>query len=203
MTPYYRDLTVRIAKMYYETNNPDFREGAMDVLVFINTTEKFARLLDNISHPANQNIYLDANKNKGPVKEDEVGQKSSKLTAKLMQLAYSADMLEKKEKEFDDLCLWVLNIDARIKAIMAYYAVKNHETDYNPVAYKNVTFSTIMNSLMKLLDSKELKKELHLTGLVLLRKIIEVENKELVTPSADWNYEDWSDLAAIIELKQN
>ena len=112
-------------------------------------------------------------------------------------------MLEKKEKEFDGLCLWVLNIDARIKAITAYYAVKNHETDYTPVAYKNVTFSTIMNSLMQLLDSKQLKKELHLTGLVLLRKIIEVENQELVTPSADWQYADWSDLAAIIELKQN
>ena len=44
---------------------------------------------------------------------------------------------------------------------------------------------------MTLLDSKCLEKDLHITGLTLLRKIVEVENKENVKPSSDW-VEDWS-----------
>lgn len=46
---------------------------------------------------------------------------------------------------------------------------------------------------MSLLDSKCLTKDLHITGLTLLRKIIEVENKELTSPSADWEGDDWSE----------
>lgn len=56
---------------------------------------------------------------------------------------------------------------------------------------------------MTLLDSKCLSKDLHITGLTLLRKIVEVENKEQVTPSADWDGEEWSNYAKVIEAKQN
>ena len=54
---------------------------------------------------------------------------------------------------------------------------------------------------MSLLDSKCMNKDLHITGLTLLRKIIEVENKELVTPAADWSGEDWEDYYKIILAK--
>jgi hypothetical protein len=54
---------------------------------------------------------------------------------------------------------------------------------------------------MTLLDSKCLNKDLHITGLTLLRKIVEVENKEQVTPSADWDGEEWSAYAKVIEAK--
>lgn len=56
---------------------------------------------------------------------------------------------------------------------------------------------------MSLLDSKCLGKDLHITGLTLLRKIVEVENKEQVTPSADWEGEDWYKYSKIICAKQN
>ena len=55
---------------------------------------------------------------------------------------------------------------------------------------------------MTLLDSKCMGKDLHITGLTLLRKIIEVENKELVTPAADWNGEDYEKYQKIIAAKQ-
>jgi hypothetical protein len=51
---------------------------------------------------------------------------------------------------------------------------------------------------MALLDSKCMHKQLHITGLTLIRKIIEVENKELVTPAADWSGEDWENHQKII-----
>lgn len=56
---------------------------------------------------------------------------------------------------------------------------------------------------MTLLDSKCLNKDLHITGLTLLRKIIEIENKQFVTPAADWLGEDWEHCEKIIIAKQN
>jgi len=56
---------------------------------------------------------------------------------------------------------------------------------------------------MTLLDSKCLNKELHITGLALLRKIIEVENKEMLTPSADWEGDEWCSHGKAITAKQN
>jgi hypothetical protein len=43
--------------------------------------------------------------------KNESGQKSTQLSAKLIQLAYSPDMIEQKEREFEFLVLWVTNID--------------------------------------------------------------------------------------------
>jgi len=51
------------------------------------------------------------------------------------------------------------------------------------------------------LDARVLTKELQITGLSILRKIIEMENKEKVTPSADWNTEDWVNYRRIINIK--
>jgi hypothetical protein len=54
---------------------------------------------------------------------------------------------------------------------------------------------------MNLLDSKCLNKDLHIAGLTLLRKIVEVENREIVTPSADWTGDDWVKYQKLIEAK--
>ena len=49
--------------------------------------------------------------------ETENGQKTTALSAKLMQLAFSPNMVHQKEKEFENLCLWVTNINLRISSI--------------------------------------------------------------------------------------
>jgi hypothetical protein len=56
----------------------------MDTLQFINRSEKFARLLDNVQHPANQNIYIANRMAQGPYQREDGGQKSGQLTAKLI-----------------------------------------------------------------------------------------------------------------------
>jgi len=71
----------------------------MDVLSFINNSERYARLLENVQHPANQNIYMESQKmGKGARSKDngegESGQKSSQLSGKLMQLTFSGGMAE-------------------------------------------------------------------------------------------------------------
>jgi len=37
----------------------------------------------------------------------------------------------------------------------------------------------------------------------LLRKIIEVENKDMVTPAADWDTSEWVQYKRIIKIKQD
>jgi len=55
---------------------------------------------------------------------------------------------------------------------------------------------------MTLLDSKCLSKDLHITGLTLIRKIVEVENHELVTPAADWSGDEWAQYEKIVYYQQ-
>jgi|TARA_B110000285_G_scaffold231494_1_gene300367 hypothetical protein len=99
-------------------------------------------------------------------------------------------MLEQKEREFEELVLWVCNIETRIQIIMKKVALAKNE-DFNIQSYCNVKYNPILSSFMTLLDSKCMPKDLHITGLTLLRKIIEVENKNMTSPASDWDGEDW------------
>ena len=200
MFPCLHTIASKIAKMYYATQDAQLQWNAMDVLSFINNSERYARLLENVQHPANQNIYIESQK-MGPVKKEsaESGQKSSQLSGKLMQLTFSSGMAEQKEREFEVLVLWVTNIDQRINNIMAHAARGGMRSSEK--AFANVSYNPIVSSFMTLLDSKCLGKELHVTGLTLLRKIVVVENKELVTPAADWSGEDWEPYQKIIAAR--
>ena len=51
--PIFHEITTKIAKMYYETQNETLKGNAMDVLVYINNSEKYSHLLENVQHPAN------------------------------------------------------------------------------------------------------------------------------------------------------
>lgn len=46
--PSLHDITSTFAQMYYETTIEDQRLSALDVLVFINTSERYAHLLENV-----------------------------------------------------------------------------------------------------------------------------------------------------------
>ena len=76
--------------------------------------------------------------------------------------------------------------------------MSNPASGSNIESFRNVNYSTIVSAFMALLDSKCMDKDLHITGLTLIRKIVEVENKDLVTPSADWGAEDWEQYVKII-----
>ena len=88
---------------------------------------------------------------------------------------------------------------------MKYNAQQSDSKDvFNPKSFSNVRYTAIVSSFMTLLDSRCMTKELHITGLTLLRKLVEVENKDLVTPAADWESEDWAEnYGQIIENRQN
>jgi len=73
MNEYFLDMTLKIAKLYYQTENKSLKGYAMDVLSFINNSDRYSPLLDNVQHPANQNIYTNANKKGGRMSLNEQG----------------------------------------------------------------------------------------------------------------------------------
>jgi hypothetical protein len=118
-------------------------------------------------------------------------------------LVTNQDLIEKKEREFELLVLWVSNIDNRIACIMKHDSHEKGPQSKSLVAksFANVNYDAIVSSFMSLLDSNCLSKEMHLTGLTLLRKLVEVENHELTTPAADWESEEWDYYQDVIAAK--
>ena len=55
-------LTKSLAKMYYQTSEEVYKNADIETLIFINNSERYARLLENVTHPANQNIYAESAK---------------------------------------------------------------------------------------------------------------------------------------------
>ena len=54
-----------------------------------------------------------------------------------------------------------------------------------------------------MLDKRELSKQLHLIGLQIIRKLVEVENRNLLTPAADWDTDDYIEFKSQILAKQD
>jgi len=48
MMPIFQEITVKIARLYYETENKQYKANAMALLSYINTSEKYSMLLDNV-----------------------------------------------------------------------------------------------------------------------------------------------------------
>ena len=62
----------------------------------------------------------------------------------------------------------------------------------------------ILKSLIKLTDSEsQIDTSLRRISLKILRKIIEMENKDLTTPAAEWETEDWDKYEFQIVERQN
>ena len=60
-----------------------------------------------------------------------------------------------------------------------------------------------MTALLGMMDARVLSKDLQIAGLTLLRKIVEVENKDMFTPAADWDTSEWVQYKRIIKIKQD
>lgn len=102
-----------------------------------------------------------------------------------------------KQREFEDLVHWVTNIDAKISETMK--SKKGGQAN----GFQSVNYKSIMTALLGMMDAKVLTKDLQIAGLTLLRKIIEVENKDMVTPAADWDTSEWVQYKRIIKIKQD
>ena len=101
------------------------------------------------------------------------------------------------EKEFEELVSWFVNIEDRVKDVVA------GNSDYQLESFSQLTFPNIVKALLEMLDKRELSKPLHSIGLQIVRKLIEAENKNCLTPAAEWDTEDYIDFKGQIVEKQN
>ena len=101
------------------------------------------------------------------------------------------------ELEFDELVLWITNIELRVKDIVLA------SQQYTMESFENLTFHSIVSAILQMLSRHELPKQLHVIGLQIIRKLVEVENKNFVTTSADWDTDDYVEFKSQILAKQD
>lgn len=62
-------------------------------------------------------------------------------------------MIEEKEKEFENMVLWVTNIDMRLNSIIKAKETYFKNDSLNNKAFYNIKFERVIASFMSLLDS--------------------------------------------------
>jgi hypothetical protein len=105
----------------------------------------------------------------------------------IQSLSSTEEIKEMIEKEFEELVSWFVNIEDRVKEVVS------GNSNYELESFSSLTFTNIVQALLEMLDKRELPKPLHTIGLQIVRKLIEAENKNCLTPAADWDTEDYID----------
>ena len=111
-------------------------------------------------------------------KVDSKMTKASQLNAYMKSAVTSEEVKNEVELEFQQLIFSIMYI--KKKSELGFNGKNTLDTKY------------ILKSLIKLTDiDSEIEKSLRRTSLKILRKVIEMENKDLNTPSAYWDTDDW------------
>jgi len=152
-------LAKNVAAAFYAATNKKHQIAALDLLKYIYSSERHAKYLDNVKHPAkkgrqNKEILeaLGAFDEETNVLDTEIKPEltnSNRLSQRITQLANSKEMKMMKEEEFKEFVLWVTDIEKK---------VPKTKGDVNP--FSNLTNLNIVGSLLRLLDARVLSKEL-------------------------------------------
>lgn len=104
--------------------------------------------------------------------------KAMKLKAYMLSAKTSEEINAEFEKEFEELIISIIFI--KKKSEMGFEGKNTLES------------KDIIKSLIKLTDvQSDIDKDLRQVALKILRKAIEMENKEFQTPAAKWDTDDW------------
>lgn len=118
------------AQLFYSTNDKKNKIKAYELLNYIYSSERHAKYLDNVKHPAkakkNSKEILELYEN-ADVNQKESNQtvgivevnESNKLSNKILQMANSEEMKALKEQEFNELVNWLTSMESRVKKIMS------------------------------------------------------------------------------------
>ena len=119
----------------------------------------------------------------------------------LKQLLLNGQVMCENETEYEGLVHWMTNINLIMNKTIISNAIA-HEVSIDTNSLSYVSYPAIVSQIISMLDSKCLGKHLSISALILLRKIIEVQNKQSIAPAADWSNDDWKDFKQSIEKKQ-
>lgn len=104
--------------------------------------------------------------------------KAMKLKAMMKSASESDEVRVEFEREFEQLILSIVFI--KKKSEIGFEGKNTLET------------KDILKSLISLTDvNSDIDKDLRRTSLKILRKTIEMENKELTTPASEWDTDEW------------
>lgn len=219
--PIIQVFTKQVVIFYYAVGTSDHaaKKKAYNIIGYMYNKPGLSKYLDKLKHPLlgqppGGGISLHTQETQGnaggntarATKPDKEGvletlnfenSESSKMTQLMLSVINGTEVKHLVEKEFEDLVLWITNIELRIKEI-----VKTNP-QYHEESFENLTFASIVSALLQMLDKKELSKQLHKIGLQIVRKLIEVENRDHVTPAADWETDDYIEFKGNIVAKQD
>lgn len=176
-------------ELYYRVaKNQSYKRGVLDVIMTMYNSAAFTKYLDGIKHPLleDEQEVQDA---------DSDGEDTSKVVQstrahtvwfngvertrasiyyqKLSAFAKNEEMIELLEHEFEKMIIWFSNFSDNCE---------HSFVGLDPIIH-----------LFNILDPENsaLSGDLNISGLKILRKIIETANKNLLTPSAEWDTDDW------------
>jgi len=75
---------------------------------------------------------------------------SSKLTKIVQSIASSEEVKEMVEKEFEELVLWISRLESKVKETV------EANPKYELEQFSNLTFSNVVQSLLTMLDKREM-----------------------------------------------
>lgn len=138
------------------------KKKAYNIIGYMYSKQNLSRFLENLKHPliglhpgAMKTQETQGDRKDSPMILETINfenSESSKLSSMLTGLMNSVDVKNMIEKEFEELVLWITNIELRVKDI-----VKN-SGQYTEESFENLTFASIVSALLQMLDKKELTK---------------------------------------------
>lgn len=190
-----KEIIEMCVKLYKVCNNSDYKKNIakfFKLIGEISRVQKFVQNLD-IDLPINRPSFTtySGTKETQITKIEEQPTNGKEYRVVISQLVTHEDLLNAIEAEFDNL-------------VRSFLSVQNPNPPKNYDGNNAKEVNEILTALINLLNPEisTLDKSMTLRGLKLLRKIIEVENKNCATPASEWDTEDWIQFAAVIEKRQ-
>ena len=201
------DIITRIItttwELYYKADSNELKKPAFDLISYSYNSSTFSKYLENLRHPIlsgdepnsddDEDTEIGKNKSKSKYNSRRATQvvgiaertKASIFAHKINSITKYEEMEELLEKEFEELIKW--------------YAEFSEIWDPEFQGFDPITH------LFNLLDPENtsLSIDLQITGLKIIRKIVETWNDQMVTPAADWDNEDWEHCMAKIDIRQD
>lgn len=139
----------------------------------------------------NKNLAEEAKEKKGSSVVANIPRisQASKLSAYMQSSINSEKLTEEFETEFEGLVVYILQIQMK---------TENAFGGANTLDVKE-----IINALIEISDiDSDIDKNLRIVCLKVIRKVVELENKNLTTPAFKWESEDWHNFRAEIKEQQ-
>jgi hypothetical protein len=186
--------------MYEAFERTDFRLPLLELLRVITDVDSMSQFLEGRNLPyadfirprmGRRSVVNSPRAVEAEQRLIEDNSKGAKLQSLLSKLKDFSTVELAIEKEFEEIARSFMEIKSR--SVSAFGTVCVLEP------------SMCIASLIKLMDPEysSLEDQYVVMGVKILRKLVEMENKDTIAPAAEWDTEDWENYEAAIVQRQN